>query len=159
MRFASVVVSVTRRVPRGPGIRRHRRLPALALLTLLAPLLAGCGSDATGPASDIAGSYTLQTVDNKSLPAVILELGNDTVEILAGEMLLRADGTFRSSITRRDTVGGTSTTETQVDEGQWGRTGSALTFFFSDGDRDAGTISGDALTVISASIVFVFTRG
>jgi hypothetical protein len=137
-----------------------RRLASSRLPTclLLIPLLLACGSDATGPGDDIAGTYALQTVDGMSLPALVLQAGNESVEILNGEILLRANGTFRSSINRRDTVAGTSTTTEQVDEGEWGRTGSALTLFFPDGDRDAATVNGGTLTVNSAGFVFVFVR-
>ncbi len=133
------------------------RFSTLAACCAILLATAACG-DAAGPGDDIAGTYDLRNVDGKTLPATILQFGNERVEILAGQIRIENDGRFRSSITRRDWIGSESNTFSQVDEGTWGRTGNRLTLTFPDGDRDAATIEGNTLRVESAGFIFVFVR-
>jgi hypothetical protein len=61
------------------------------LLAGLAMLLVACGGDkATGPET-LSGTYTLRTVDGKTVPAVVFEDSQERDEVLSGSITLSSD--------------------------------------------------------------------
>ena len=76
--------------------------------------LVACGDDGTG-LEDIAGTYTLQTVDGGGLPAVLEETGTTfLLEITAGSVTLNQDMTCSVISMFRVTEFGNVTTETET---------------------------------------------
>ena len=63
-------------------------------LGFLVPVFVACGDDGTG-VEDIAGTYTLQSVDGEALPVTVRgEAGaSDFIEVLAGDVDLKQDNT------------------------------------------------------------------
>ncbi len=125
----------------------------LAVLVLIG--LVACGDDSVSPA-DVAGTYTLVSVDGGGLPAVIQESTDFLLEFTAGSATLNADLTCSLSLDLRETDQGTVTTDTLV---------SACTYTIDDGFRLtpsgetfslSGSILGSTLTIIDGGRVFVF---
>ncbi len=117
--------------------------------------LGACGDDSVSPA-DVAGTYTLLSVDGGGLPAVIEESTDFLLEFTAGSATLNADLTCSLSFDLRETDQGTVTTDTLV---------SACTYSIDDGFRLTplgetfalnGSILGSTLTIIDGGRVFVF---
>ncbi len=140
-----------------------------ALLTSLAALVlllagglltaSGDGGDATGPSGiSIFGTYTLQTIDGTSLPFVVIQVGNDKIEITAGSVRINSDNPYSVSLTARVTEAGTVTTETKTITGTFSTTGSDIQFS-DQGDGNGpftGSISGNTLTIIEDGDSLVF---
>jgi hypothetical protein len=99
----------------------------------IAVTLAAC-SDSTGPDRDeLAGSYTLLTIDGASLPVIVDQVGEDKAEVTMGTVTLDEDGTFGDATELRITEGGVVTTEVQATQGTWTVSGSTVTFVPNDG--------------------------
>lgn len=77
--------------------RRRIALVAAALVTLVA-----CG-DSSGPAPAHVGTYTLRTVHGKSLPVT---LDGSGLQVFAGAITLRENGTYTRSWSTQFAVGG-----------------------------------------------------
>ena len=108
---------------------------------------AACGDDSISPPSTF-GSYTLQTVDAKPLPALLLQQGDYTFRAAAGSYVLRENGTFSSSQTWREDYQGWAHVSTHSFEGTFTLSGSTVTFVWpSDGSTWTGTLTGNELTV------------
>lgn len=130
----------------------HRTGTALAATAAIG--LMGCGSDAPvaptngnggGGGGGITGAYNLQTVNGNSLPVVTFQQGNDKQEITAGSVSLNADNTASLSLTIRETVGATVTTQTSTDVGTYAVTGNQVTFTFN-GSTLVAVLNGGTLS-------------
>ncbi len=77
--------------------------------------LVGCGDGSVSPA-DVAGTYTLLSVDGEGLPAVLAESIDFLFEVTAGSVTLNADLTCSHSVTERETDQGTVTTDIILQE-------------------------------------------
>ncbi len=140
----------------------------LRFLTIMTVVLAGglltaCGDDgdATGTGgTSIFGTYALQTVNGTSLPFVLIQIGNDKIEVTAGSVRLNSDNTYSVSVTFRLTEAGTVTTETDTGAGTYTASGSTIQFSDSgDGEGPfTGSISGNTLTIIDEGVAFVFRK-
>ena len=119
--------------------------------------LGACGDDIVSPA-DVAGTYTLLSVDGEGLPATLgeTEITGSLLEVTAGSATLNQDLTCSLSFDLRDTDPDTVTTDTIV---------SACTYTIDDGFRLtlseenvalSGSILGSTLTLIDGGRVFVF---
>ncbi len=140
-----------------------RRFLTVMTVVLAGGLLTACGDDgdATGTGgTSIFGTYTLQTVNGSSLPFVVIQVGNDKLEITAGSVRLNSDNTYSISISLRLTEAGTVTTETDTGAGTYTASGSTIQFSDSgDGEGPfTGSISGNTLTIIDEDVAFVFTK-
>ena len=137
---------------------RFAFIPALAL-SLLA--FAGCDDETTGPGDSVVGTYVLVSVNGDPLPAVVFEGGGVTSEALEGTLTLRADGTFSASTITRNTVNGSSSTDTESSSGAYTVSGATITFVDSTGTTIA-IRSGDTITVTfqenGLDIVLVFEK-
>ena len=113
-----------------------RRLALLALGALALFGTTACGGDdevdPAGPGADIAGTYTLRTVNGQNVPATVYE-GSDLgvqakVEVLSGSLVLAANQSFTNVTTIRQTIGtGSSSTSDAAASGTYTRNGSTLT--------------------------------
>ncbi len=137
-----------------------RRFLTVMTVVLAGGLLTACGEDdSTGTGgTSIFGTYTLQTVNGTSLPFVIIQIGNDKLEITGGSVRLNSDNTFSVSLTLRVTEAGTVTTLTETETGTLTVTGSTVRLTDSAGDVTTGSISGNTLTIIDEGDTFVLTK-
>jgi hypothetical protein len=89
-----------------PLVHRAR---VVVLLIGAGTVIAGCDGDPTGgePPRDVAGTYVLTAIRGEPLPWLYqYHDGYDTrVDMVGGELILRADGTFEQSDTLRYTEG------------------------------------------------------
>lgn len=114
--------------------------------------IVGCGEDS------FTGQYDLITVNGESVPYVLAELGDRTLEITAAFIQLNNDETFSTAGTFRETVGGSVSTYTQPASGSWKRTGDQLNLTYSNGGVDRAVVSGNQFTVISDGVSFVHRK-
>jgi hypothetical protein len=84
---------------------------------VIAVALVAC-SDSTGPdQNELAGSYTLLTIDGASLPVVVDQVGEDKAEVTMGTVTLDEDGTFGDATELRITEAGGQLRLTQLFQG------------------------------------------
>jgi hypothetical protein len=103
-------------------LTRTLTLAGLAVLSL-----AAC-SDSTGPSDELAGVYTLITIDGESLPVIVDQNGDDIAEITEGTLTLDDDGSFDDVTELRITESGQVTTEEDATSGNWSVSGTTVTF-------------------------------
>ena len=122
------------------------------VLAFLAFGLVACGDDGLGP-EDVAGTYTLQSLDGEELPA---GFGIPGLEISAGSLTLNQDMTYSTSTTIVDTMGALVSQSTSVGIYTLNSSG-AFTLTPSQGDAASGSISGSTLTLAhDDGIVWVY---
>jgi hypothetical protein len=90
-------------------------------------LLTACG-DSTGPGGRIAGTYQLETINGDPLPVTIFEFGPYRAEALSGDLVVRANNTFSTSLTLRETDAGGVMTTTITCTGTYTVDGNTVTF-------------------------------
>src|SRR5687767_4985621 len=102
-----------------------RKFFAVAMMSVLA--LPAC-SDSSGPGGngDVAGTYTLRTVNGSNVPFTILQVGSTyRLEILSGSVVINSNGTYTETASLRETNGTVVTTEQQNSNGTWTRVNNA----------------------------------
>ena len=121
--------------------------------------LVACGDDVIGP-EDIAGTYTLQSIDGQTLPWVILQVGNTySMEIMAGSITINQTMTCSRSLTATLTDGGTVVTITETDVCTYTFVNGAIMFTWdSDGSTDSGSIVGSQLTLTADGDVLILRK-
>lgn len=135
-----------------------RNITAITLAASLA--LTACGKDSSGPdtGADIAGTYTLTTVNGSPLPFTTDEDATYKAEILASAITLRGDRTFSWSFTGRSTDNGTPTTDSETFTGTYTVNGSAIRLTDSEGYTDATVADGVITIVITGPVGTVNLR-
>ena len=123
-------------------------------LALLVLGLVACGDDVIGP-EDIAGTYTLQSINGQSLP-----WGPEAgVEITAGSITINQSMTCSRSLTGTATDGGTVVTVTDTEVCTCTFVNGVITFTWdSDGSTDSGSIVGSQLTITVDGDVLIFRK-
>ena len=123
-------------------------------------LFSGCDSGGSNDSfeQNITGTYALQTVDGVALPFVVVQVMDNKIELLEGQMRLDADQTFSASLTARITEDGVATTETESDTGTYSVSGTTLTLTYGDGTTESGTLVGKTMTITAEEITFVFRK-
>ena len=123
-------------------------------LALLVLGLVACGDDVIGP-EDIAGTYTLQSINGQSLP-----WGPEAgVEITAGSITINKSMTCSRSLTGTATDGGTVVTVTDTEVCTCTFVNGVITFTWdSDGSTDSGSIVGSQLTLTPDGDVLIFRK-
>ncbi len=136
-----------------------RRL-AVVLVLSAAAVLAGCGDKATGPSpASVAGTWNLQSVNGTQLPFIVIQVGNDKVEITSDVITASSNGTFTQLTTIQTTQSGQVTTDHATDSGTWSLSGTAVNFVFeSNGSTGTGTLSGNTLTVATSGLSLVYRK-
>jgi hypothetical protein len=131
------------------------------LIVLCALFLASaCGSDSgTGPAvGSVVGTWTLTSVDGRSLPWVY-QASDPKLELIAKQHVITSAGTYTSSYTLRGTeLDGTVSTTTINDAGTATLSGNTVQFTSS---TDASVFFAEATTTtltISRAVTEVFTK-
>ena|SRR6476659_8802347 len=131
------------------------------VLACAAIALIGCGGgDSTGPVASAEGSWSLQTVAGTALPYTYVydAPSQHRLEVLSDVFDMSSDGTYIETFTTRETQGTTVTTQTATDAGTWSQSGKQVTVTFSDGSHLNATITGDEITMNTASGILLYTR-
>lgn len=131
------------------------------LALLLVPMMIACSDDddATGITADMAGTYTLRTINGQNLPFTVINQPGHTLEVTADQYVLNADGTFNSTVSFRETENGTVTTSTDSYSGTWQRSGSTITLTSADYGLESATFSGgNTLTFTSGPNSAVYRK-
>ncbi len=123
--------------------------------SVFAGAMTSCSSSSTGPR--LAGSYTLTTVGESALPAVIARtatrtntgLSVRTDEVLSSELTLNVDGTFTNGMRVRITVDGIASESTTLANGLYVTRGDTLELRYVNGgptelviEEQGGTLRG-----------------
>jgi hypothetical protein len=139
-------------------MKMRRLIPALLAGLVLSATACG-GGDSSGPAS-IAGTYTLQTVNNAPLPFTTSEDATYKAEILSWVVTLNDNNTYSHVFRGRSTDNGLPTENTITTTGTYTVSGStvAMSDPADNFNNLTATVAGNTLTmVIDASPVGVFT--
>ena len=128
------------------------RRSGLAIAVVLLAGTTACGSDSpAGPdvPTTPVGSYTIRTVNGKSLPVAVLADGSFTYEVTAGKFALTGDGKYSVVTTFRQTLPGSVSTFVDSTGGSWVLTGSTVQLTNAeDGSTDSGTWNAGVLTFV-----------
>ncbi len=145
-------------MPRQPI--RFRSLPfafPVALL-MVAGLLVACDSEGSSELVTLEGSYTLDSVNDRSLPAVFEESGDGTREALEGQIVLNDDATCERITEVRITLDDMISTETVIDPCLWSGNPESLEVVWEDESIYPGALLGNELTLSGDSGVWVYIR-
>lgn len=135
-----------------------RVLTKIATFALLGLAAAACGGDGINEPASIAGTYNLQTIDGQAPPVVVYEDAAAKVEIVSGNFVLSANGSFTTNVTFRVTENGQVSTQSESFPGTYTVNGSTVTFAYADGDSDTATLDGNTLTFTDAGSTVVFQK-
>lgn len=142
----------------------HRVLLGLLLYSLVA-----CGDDPTGP-EDVAGAYTLQTVDGAGAPFTesISPRGEDgtinVIQTTAGHTVLGPQSVCELSLTVEtetfDELGAflSESSTTVTNPCTFVLSSGSLTLNYDDGSADTGSLAGSTLTLTRDGAVWVFEK-
>lgn len=120
---------------------------------LLVLALTGCKSRTDTAAVNPAGTYTLVSVDNRTLPCPVAHEGSPTVK--SGEFVINADGTCSSKITFTTPSGREATREVKA---HYTINGSTLTMEWEGAGTTIGNISADTFTMNNEGNVFAYRK-
>jgi hypothetical protein len=141
-------------------------MPALRRLSLALALLVigACGDSKTTapPPPSYEGTYPLVSVNGQSLPYILDMLDDDNkVEVLAGVIVLRANGTFDDETDLRWTLEGEVELEDADASGTYAVVGNTITFTPTTGGPYSANINAQAGTItqnIDNVWTFVYQR-
>src|SRR5262245_42183221 len=132
------------------------------LLVVALSLIAACGGDSTtGPTvqEQIAGTWTLSTVNGAPLPFIIAQSGANKLELLSDVFVVASTGSFTQTSTVRSTISGVVSTQSVADAGTYTVNGTAITLHFnSDGSTGTASWSGNTMTTTDAGVALVYRR-
>lgn len=127
-----------------------------AALTIV--VLAGCGSDSTGPSASVTGRWTLQTIDNAQLPYSGVSNGT-LITITADVLVIDSDGSYSDVTSYTITSGATLLNGTRTEQGNWQAANGNVSFYdATDGSTYFGQINGRTLTEVVGNDVQVYGR-
>lgn len=129
-----------------------------ALLAL--PLMIACDDDGTGPTvADVAGTYSLQTVNNEPLPYIIQQATDFRLELTDIFITLNENGTFNEEVWYREVDGAIVTEYPEDDGGTFVVDGDEVELHYTGGGVPLiGTIDGTSLRFSGNGLVFVFRQ-
>lgn len=130
----------------------------MAVIGVLGLAAAACGGDGINEPASIAGTYNLQTIDGKSPPVVVLDEPGLKLEVMSGNFILAANGSFSTTVVLRITEDNQVSTESESFTGTYTVTGSTVNFTYSDGETDSATLAGDTLTFSEGGSTVVFRK-
>jgi hypothetical protein len=142
-----------------------RRLLVLAMVLATTLTVAGC-NDTTAPGASLAGTYTLQTVNGFPLPFTVSTTGPYSEDVVAGQIVLDANGNYAGVTTYSDYSYGTLIgPRTDRITGYWTLSGSQLTLVDASGRSGPynATVSGNQIIVTGYNpsgytLIQLFTR-
>lgn len=131
----------------------------LSVMVAAVAVTTACG-DSSGPGTSAVGTYSLQTVNTKTLPFTFYDDGTQKIEVLSDVYTLSANGTYTNQTVIRTTTGGTSTTDNLSSNGTYKQSGSSITLTDSSDSTDqvTGTLNGSTFTINVSGTVLVYTK-
>lgn len=119
------------------------RAPLLALALLTFAACGGSSDSSTGPSGpNLSGTYTLKSVDNKTLPVAFADSS-----LLAGELVVTDSGWTQTSVVLYK-AGGSATGDTLKMAGFWMANGTSLTLFdLGNSTTYTGTYTSTGITL------------
>lgn len=135
-----------------------------AAFSLIAGLVvaSACGSDSTAPVVDISvvGTYNLKTVNGQGLPFVAIQSGQNSVSLLADQIIVADGGTWTESSSARVVTNGVSANQVGSDHGTWLRSGSNVSLISAIAGNAPynGTFGGNQMIVTDGTFAYVFSK-
>jgi len=127
------------------------------MITLAACVfLAGCQREAAAPAkaANIAGTYTLMTVDGKKVPCAVSHEGVN-LQVRSGRFVINADGTCSSRVVF---VGPSGNEATKDMKATYTCEGSTLKMQWQGAGQNTGKVEGNAFTMNNEGMIFGYTK-
>jgi hypothetical protein len=128
----------------------------MRIFPLLLMFLTTCSSATSPPTSNLAGRYTLSTVNGSSLPAQYTVPLLGSVVASSGSATIGADFSFSITV-NTDAGAGTPSTTWSV-TGNMTQESTYYHFTFNDGRNGNGSYSGGAFTILYPPNTLVFTK-
>ncbi len=129
------------------------------ILVLL--VMAACGGTSpAGPAAvaatgDEVGTYTLVSLNGAAVPAPATE-GPAGTQVLSGTLTLGQGGTVRVTVVFQ--IPGETPSRTSDVTGSYRRSGNALTFSYSNGGSNTGTLDGKDLHFLNEGSTWLYRK-
>jgi hypothetical protein len=123
-------------------------------------VFAACVSpeDSTGPVTtDIAGSYSLRSINGQALPFLLGVNGSDTLSLVDDTYTLTGDARFTEIFHTRRVQSGTTVLVAGSDSGSFTRSGQSLKMVGLNGVFTA-TIKSDTLQLDGENTTFVYRK-
>lgn len=135
-----------------------RRIMGIGVAVMLA-MAAACG-DGKNPieVESIAGTYQLQTVNDRSLPWTAFEGPGFKYEMVSGSFTFTNDGKYTSTGSLRLTENGVVSNQTETGFGTYVVAGTSVTMTESDGEKFSGTVQSSVFTLTDEGFTFVFRK-
>jgi hypothetical protein len=134
------------------------RIIALGLLAIIIVVLSltGCSKtpQAGGESTNITGSYTLVSVDGKTVPCTVSHEGTD-VTIKSGAMTINGDGTYKSESTFSIPQGRDIN---RVVEATYTVSGNELTMHWKGAGTTQGTVNSNTFTMNNEGMIFSYRK-
>ena len=122
-------------------------------------ILGSTACNGIGP-EDVAGTYTLRSVNGEPLPWIYYQLNDFSVGVTAGSMTLNQDRTCSEGQTITETLAGVPDLNVSMRECTYRLNGDAITVTYPSigGVSVSGSIVGSQLTLTIQGSIFVFRR-
>lgn len=139
-----------------------RRLAALSVV-LPCFALAGCGDPTGSVPSEAVGTYTLASVNGMAPPVRISDTPTQQVDIVAGTLLVRGDGSYREARESRITDSAGTRAGASFTEGTLRVSGSSVQVRERAGGRYSGSFDGTTISYTvaagaAAAITFTYEK-
>ena len=92
------------------------------------------------------------------MPVLLVEVGDNKIEVTAGSVTLNADRTCSDSLTLEITEGGNVDSDIATDECTYTTDGQTITLTYTDNTISVGTIIGSALTIADDGLAFIYRK-
>jgi hypothetical protein len=126
-------------------------LAALALVFSVA----AC-SDLTGPGS-LTGTYDLRSVNGQGLPYTVDQSALYRLDLAGSSLTLHRDGTYTTTFLWRETIRGSTTTDTEHFEGTYSRSGDEIYLYDDfDGSTTIAYVEGSRVVIESEDLTFEY---
>ncbi len=133
-----------------------RNLSLTWLISISVILAAGCTTGSVNhqaTSDDIAGTYTLKSVDGVRVPGRLSRL--DGMYVVSGQFIIKADGKVQSSTHFRPPTGDEIT---RVVNATFSRKGDKLVMRWKGAGQTTGTIQDEIFTMDNKGMIFVYSR-
>ena len=135
--------------------RRLTTVTTVFLALVVGLAIQACSKQEIGSGDpEIAGAYTLVSVDGNEMPATVSHDGA-TIQVRSGTFIINADGTCSSKTVFVPPTG--TETEREVDA-TYTREGSKLTMKWEGAGMTVGTVDGNTFTMDNEGMIFVYKK-
>jgi hypothetical protein len=129
------------------------------LIVLAVCAQAACWSDKVTGTSTVFGTYVLKTVNGGSLPATVSGSGTTKSDVVADTIFLYEGFTYAEYGHYRNTVNGTATDQTVVDNGAFSLLGNSISFISNDRSPvKTYVIDGSVMHVVKPGLTLDFKK-